>query len=39
MLSYCPQVYRSVVINYLIHLPMYQKLGGTQSLKANKNNG
>jgi riboflavin transporter FmnP len=27
------------VINYLIYLPMYQKFGGTQSLKANKNNG
>ena len=25
--------------NYLIYLPMYKKLGGTQSLKANKNNG
>jgi hypothetical protein len=25
--------------NYLIYLLMYQKLGGTQSLKANKNNG
>ena len=38
MLSYFPQVYLSVVINYLIYLAMYQKLGGTQSLKANKNN-
>ena len=38
MLSYFPQVYLSVVIKYLIYLPIYQKLGGTQSLKANKNN-
>ena len=39
MLSYFPQVFLSVMRNYLIYLPMYQNLGGTQSLKANTNNG